>query len=632
MSVAIDDLKLAFRKWVDDGVPATGKHKPDKDEINAALDRLETELSAIGAGILRYETKTLLDADTDEDDGQLAYVWGDSDPYANTVYQSEDGAWSAAAWYFDAVAAVVQPLVDDAEAAATAAAAAAVAFTEFRDNTLSIQREVLIGRAADDFTASNAALAAGTWIFLTPFEHAKVLDELTVTTHAGGGTLTILRFSESGGTYTEEEASAAIALDGSAGLQTFDSDDFGTIAFEEGDLWGFYFSGTVLGRNTVGTDMSDTLAYAGAGHLTSFSAPTEAAGFQKALIGATFSGPEDTVTAERVLLLEQAVGLVGSRDIVLFADSLGTDALGFVDELTALLTDRTVTGQSVGGQESGSVAVRTGAIEADATVSGASIPASGGGVTISAIDPDPFAASIGDPASFIASLHDVPGVLSRSGSTYTFTRSDTGGAIAVTNPVKLRIRSTFASNTTGVGTVLLSTFAERVGVLRNGHNDVFNRVIRDLGSYDRQTVKDYIEAQVEALGGKDRVVVCSITRGYNWLTQTRVNGYLGTFGVDHNVTGWAADDAETIEAVIEAQALNQWMADTFPGFVDLMGAYEDAEPSPGDYLQSVDLGSGHVYDFVNETLLPDGTHGTDGGTAQTLDAEAVADKLDDMGL
>lgn len=129
----LEDIKSAFRDWVVEGVPASGEYEPDKAAIRAAFDQLAVAISALGGGLLRFETKALLDADTTEADGQLAYVYDDAVAENNTVYQSVGGVWTEAAWYFDAVAAVVQPLVDDAEAAAATSQALSDAFTRIPD-------------------------------------------------------------------------------------------------------------------------------------------------------------------------------------------------------------------------------------------------------------------------------------------------------------------------------------------------------------------------------------------------------------------------------------------------------------------------------------------------------------------
>lgn len=108
-------VESAYRDYETDGVPASGDHEPVKSEIRAALGkRLETELSAVGAGLLRFSTAAARDAVVDSDDGQLAYVYDDGGN--NGVFQWDDGAgvWVAADWYFDAVAGVVDEHLADA--------------------------------------------------------------------------------------------------------------------------------------------------------------------------------------------------------------------------------------------------------------------------------------------------------------------------------------------------------------------------------------------------------------------------------------------------------------------------------------------------------------------------------------
>lgn len=495
----------------------------------------------------------------------------------------------------------------------TATAAAAIALLKDTEVTT-------IG--PDPITNPTITYAAGDLVLLDPCPTPGATITLTIDPRATG-TIKVKRLSKSGATYTQE-AAVSFTVSSTDPITYSEADLAALGTFAEGEFVGLWTNSGPIGR-VSGTQPGLGIAYSGStADQTSFSATTVAAGNQFNF-NVTFTGERQTVTSERFLAVEDAVGLGANRPLLIFGDSLSTAGQGFADELTALFPFRTVAGQGVGGQQAGSVAIRTGGAEANATVTGASIPASGSGVVITAISPDPFAASIGTNASFIASLHDVPGVLSKAGATYTFTRSDTGGAISLTNPAKLRIRSTFAANTTASGVTMLSSLSNAVGVLRNGHNDIFNDVIRDFATYSRQAVKDYIAAQVEALGGPNNVVVCSITRGYSWLTAARVSA----LGLSGTITGNATDDAETVEAINEANALNQWMSDTFPGYVDLMAAYEASSAS---YISSIDFGSGNVFKFGNETLLPDGTHGTAGGAEQTIAAATIAAKITAMGI
>ncbi len=112
MGEITDRFASAFRDYVTDGVPSSGAHEPVKSEIRAIGQVIETALSSVGASIQRYETKALMDAETGEADGQLAYVWGDGTAENNAIYQSEGGAWTVADWYVSAVSGAFQDLID----------------------------------------------------------------------------------------------------------------------------------------------------------------------------------------------------------------------------------------------------------------------------------------------------------------------------------------------------------------------------------------------------------------------------------------------------------------------------------------------------------------------------------------
>ena len=610
------------------GNPPSSTTEPSREGTLAAFTEMQQSVEAAVNDAIAYATVADLPVVTVSNNGARARVYDDPTAANNTYWIVKDGAWAIDTDYIASVATIVQPLVDEAEDAAVASAASAVEFGNFRDNVLSIPREQDLGVA--DPQAGDSDFATGSWVFMEAIPVGKVLTEFEImVTNTLADSITIVRLSESGGVFTEEDTTGPIDLVGQPTTNLLTAADFGEFTFpNEGEYLGFWFHASQVGRRLSTNPGLTPIGFGGAGHLTSYT-PTQNAAFAQMQVRAKLDGPEDTVTAVRLNAVEAAVGISTDRTLLVFGDSLATDGQGFVDELSALLLGRPVVGQAVGGQQSGSIAARAGGIEGQLTVTGASIPVNGGSVGVSAFTPNPFAASIGTDATFLASVNDVPGILTKDDTVYTFTRSDVGGPIAVSNPVKFRLMSLFVNNTTGSGATLLSDLTGGVGVVRVGHNDVFNDIIRDIGSYSRQGVKDYLAEIVDALGGDRRCILCSITRGYSWLTQARVDGLLGP---GSGITGEAGSDAETIEAVIEANALNQWMADYYPGYVDLMAAYADAEPSPGDYLEQINLGSGHVYYFGNDTLLPDGTHGTDGGLEQTISAQAVADKIEAMGL
>lgn len=130
-----DIIELAvqvFRDYVTDNVPASGPNKPSKSEIRALFSEISTKIDLTAVGIPTYATKADLDEVTPGDgDPQVAFVNDDASPANNTIYTFRDDEWDVFDEFYDAVAGVVQPLVDQAtEAAADAAASAAEASTQ----------------------------------------------------------------------------------------------------------------------------------------------------------------------------------------------------------------------------------------------------------------------------------------------------------------------------------------------------------------------------------------------------------------------------------------------------------------------------------------------------------------------
>lgn len=150
-------VESAFRDYETDGVPASGDHLPVKSDIRFALGQLlESTLSSIGSALIPYATVALRNADTSGPAGKLGYVYRNNgsptDP-ANGVYQWTGSAWESATWYYAAVAAVVQPLVDSATASADAAAASAATLTPLLgvfDLTDTLVPDALFGVRSND--------------------------------------------------------------------------------------------------------------------------------------------------------------------------------------------------------------------------------------------------------------------------------------------------------------------------------------------------------------------------------------------------------------------------------------------------------------------------------------------------
>lgn len=117
MTTGTEALKRAWRSFSTEGVPSTGENDPDKAEIRAGLDALGIDISGLVNGLQSFASVALMNADVTGPAGELAYVYknnGSASDAANGVYQRAtlNGAFELAPWYFDAVAAVVNPILD----------------------------------------------------------------------------------------------------------------------------------------------------------------------------------------------------------------------------------------------------------------------------------------------------------------------------------------------------------------------------------------------------------------------------------------------------------------------------------------------------------------------------------------
>lgn len=143
--------------------------------------------------------------------------------------------------------------------------------------------------------------------------------------------------------------------------------------------------------------------------------------------------------------------IVSGPDIVCWGDSMTAGAGGggttYPSVLQSLLTAAsyagTVRNAGVGGETSVTITARSGATPFLVDVSGGVIPSSGG-VTIifrqiNGQSVTPLLQGTGTPGTtFTGSLAGVPGTISQSGGNYTFTRTASGSAVAVTRPVAWR--------------------------------------------------------------------------------------------------------------------------------------------------------------------------------------------------
>lgn len=118
----IDQIDSVYRDAVAPG--SATPNDPEKAAIRALMKAMVDFAAALTGGLAPYPTVAALNASAAPTSGKLAYVYangGSPSDAANGVYQYTGAAWVKAAWYFNSVAGVVQPLIDPAVAAAEAA-------------------------------------------------------------------------------------------------------------------------------------------------------------------------------------------------------------------------------------------------------------------------------------------------------------------------------------------------------------------------------------------------------------------------------------------------------------------------------------------------------------------------------
>lgn len=143
------------------GNPPTPDFKPDRALLLAAFGELITLVESYGVaidnGMKLYVSKAEMDADTLQPDGTQGRIYTGPDA---GIYLSIGGVWSIDTAYYAGIADVVQPLVDEAEAAATAAEAAAATIAAGDLFPLSRSDGVLTG-SAGGFSAPGYLIGFG---------------------------------------------------------------------------------------------------------------------------------------------------------------------------------------------------------------------------------------------------------------------------------------------------------------------------------------------------------------------------------------------------------------------------------------------------------------------------------------
>jgi len=140
------------------GNPPSPTMKPSREGVLAAFTELSTAVTAAASDAVAYPT--IADLPEGAAKGSRARVYDDEVASNNTYWIVRDGGWAIDVDYISSIADVVQPLVDDAEAAATAAQEAAATIYADPANNVGYGPESLGG-----WTGPGIEGAAGNTVF-----------------------------------------------------------------------------------------------------------------------------------------------------------------------------------------------------------------------------------------------------------------------------------------------------------------------------------------------------------------------------------------------------------------------------------------------------------------------------------
>ncbi|TCM21469.1 carbohydrate esterase-like sialic acid-specific acetylesterase [Novosphingobium sp. PhB165] len=209
-----DRWNSAWRDFTTDGVPATGANEPAKGEIRPIGKLIENAINTAMAGITTVANIAARDAffAIPANQGKLVYVNNNNgsatDPL-NGVYEYVAGTARIALGFYNGLAAVVQPLVDEAEAARDVAVAAAA----------SLLTPAVIGRPSTVATGTTISTAQ-TYVFATPVSKRTLFSQVQGHFNATG-MLMVAAVSLVGGIFVPRRGSQRTATIAATGDQTY---------------------------------------------------------------------------------------------------------------------------------------------------------------------------------------------------------------------------------------------------------------------------------------------------------------------------------------------------------------------------------------------------------------------------
>jgi hypothetical protein len=272
---------------------------------------------------------------------------------------------------------------------------------------------------------------------------------------------------------------------------------------------------------------------------------------------------------------------------------------GYTAALAALRPTQTLTAQGVSGQITTDMAYRINALPVTLSVTGGSIPASGG-VVVTGISTTLFRRTSGS-AAVRATIAGIPGVLSWSASASTFTRTAAGSIVTASGTQTATVTSGFVDGSIDPSAQLdLSVILAGTVILWPAYNDPRLPV-------SPSTTQANIAAMVSTLTPiVKRLIVVGDALGSGILTAARFPAGAAPAATDTESKAWADSYL----------SLNAWMATTYPdAYFDMQGSLIAAGYSSTVNLVGVD------YSIINSTVFTDGIH--PGGSGISIIANII---------
>jgi hypothetical protein len=218
-------------------------------------------------------------------------------------------------------------------------------------------------------------------------------------------------------------------------------------------------------------------------------------------------------------------------NITAWGDSLtnGTGGTPFPTQLANDLPGTTVSNQGVGGQTSTQIGVREGGVSTTATVTGGSIPSSGG-VTVTFPSGYEPVTSQGPSGGTYGRIAGVLGLVTLSGATYTFTPTNGTTTVAVSGAVPFIVSTGTLNN----GTVVIWAGRNNSGSPSQVEADIA-AMVAALPSPKRYVILAVLNGSSEGTGTGAYTSITSIN---TYLASTYPNNYfdIRTYLVQHGLT------------------------------------------------------------------------------------------------